>query len=93
MTMSVGIEMKSPFGKRTNDAEKAAKQTERELAKLPFGLQVRRAGDKDWRTIAKSDTPDALTGLVAVCDNSERRLLNRNTIVAAWAAGEKAGQR
>lgn len=93
MSMSVGTEMQSPFSKRTYDAEKAAQKTERELAKLPFGLQIRRVGDQAWRTVAKGETPESLTGLAAVFDNSERRLLHRNTILCTWRAGERTGDR
>lgn len=93
MTMSVGIEMKSPFSKRTYDAEKAAAKTERELAKLPYGLQVRDVGDEDWRTIAKGPTLSSLFGLADACERQERRLLHRNTIVLPLKAGEKVSEK
>lgn len=93
MTMSVGIEMKSPFSKRTYDAEKAARKAELELAKLPFGLQVRDVGEEDWRLIAKGPTLSSLFGLADACEKQERRILHRNTILLPLKPGEKVGER
>lgn len=64
---------------------------ERRLSRLPFALQTRCVGD-DWVTLARGNNADCLMGIAAVFDARERRLLNRNTITASWATGEKVGQ-
>lgn len=65
--------------------------SERQLAAMRYAFQVRSPG-ADWVTLAKGRGADGL--LMMMAGNRpelERRILNANTVVAYWAAGERAG--
>lgn len=70
--------------------ERTEREQERKLERLPFAFQTRAPGC-DWVTLAKSDGTDFLQEMAGNRPDVDRRVLNRNTIVATWAAGEKAG--
>jgi hypothetical protein len=81
--------LKHPF-KAAWNPEQSEAATERALGRLPYSLQIFRGGE--WVTMAKTSQPDTLMGIAAVLDTYPRRVINRNTVAASWAAGEKVGE-
>ena len=76
---------------RDRAVSKQQLRSERQLASMRYAFQVRSPG-ADWVTLAKARGTDGL--LMMMAGNRpelERRILNANTVVAYWAAGERAG--
>lgn len=66
-------------------------QSERQLAAMRYAFQVLSPG-ADWVTLAKARGTDGLLTMIAGNrPELERRILHVNTVVAYWAAGERAG--
>lgn len=89
--MMTNCGMKHPFKRHYGEEQQAEAITLAKVSRSPYRIQIQREPGK-WITLGGATTIDALMGIASSCDNSARRVLHFNTVVAEWAAGERASK-